>query len=450
MTTDDLIRRYGGPVPRYTSYPTAPHFHAGVNATDYADWLGAVADDASLSLYFHVPFCARMCWYCGCHTKVVNSESPIHAYARGLLTEIDLVADAIPGRPRVAHVHFGGGTPTMLADADFACIMGAVAARFRLAPGAEIAIEIDPRTMTEEKARALAACGVTRASLGVQDVNEKVQTAVNRIQPFDTVARVAGWLDDAGIKDLNVDLMYGLPHQTAADVVATVDAVTALVPDRIALFGYAHVPWMKRHQRLIDAAALPGAHDRLVQADAAARRLEANGFRRIGLDHFARPTDAMARAQADGTLRRNFQGYTTDASDALIGLGASSIGALPQGYVQNKTSIRDWHRDIAEGRFAAEKGLRLDADDRMRRTVIERLMCDMRVDLDSARREHGNAEETFGDELGMLGLMANDDLVALDGNVVTVTEKGRPWLRAVAAVFDRYLRNGAGRHSIAV
>lgn len=450
MTADALIRRYGGPVPRYTSYPTAPHFHPGVTSADYAEWLGAVADDAALSLYFHVPFCARMCWYCGCHTKVVNSVAPIHAYARTLLREIDLVADAIGRRPRVTHVHFGGGTPTMLADADFACIVASVAARFRLAPGAEIAIEIDPRTMTREKARTLAACGVTRASLGVQDVNEKIQAAVNRIQPFDTVARVAGWLEDAGITGLNIDMMYGLPHQTAADVVATVDAVTALVPDRIALFGYAHVPWMKRHQRLIDSAALPGAHDRLVQAEAAARRLQANGFSRIGLDHFARPTDSMARAQADGTLRRNFQGYTTDAADALIGLGASSIGALPQGYVQNKTSIRDWHRDIAAGRFAVEKGLRLDADDRLRRTVIERLMCDMRVDLDRTRREHGNAGETFGDELGMLGLMANDGLVTVDGNKIAVTEKGRPWLRAVAAVFDRYLRNGAGRHSIAV
>lgn len=450
MMTDTLIRRYGGPIPRYTSYPTAPHFHPGVNATDYTDWLGAIADDASISLYIHVPFCARMCWYCGCHTKVVNDIAPIEDYAQALLAELHMVEGAIPGRPRVAHVHFGGGTPTMLSDTDFARLMGAVTARFRLASDAEIAIEIDPRTMTREKARMLAACGVTRASLGVQDVNEKVQAAVNRIQPFDTVARVAGWLEDAGITGLNIDLMYGLPHQTAADVVATVDAVTALVPDRIALFGYAHVPWMKRHQRLIDASALPNIRDRLVQADAAARRLEANGFQRIGLDHFARPTDIMARAQINGTLRRNFQGYTTDAADALIGLGASSIGALPQGYVQNKTSIRDWRHDIAEGRFAVEKGLCLDADDRLRRTAIERLMCDLRVDLDRVRREHANTGESFGDELGMLGLMANDGLVTVDGAIVAVTEKGRPWLRAVAAVFDRYLQNGAGRHSIAV
>ena len=446
----ELLRRYGGAVPRYTSYPTAPHFHEGVSAAVYRDWLAALPVETPVSLYLHVPFCARMCWYCGCHTKVVNRYEPIHDYAKALAKEVDLVADAVADGMTVSHLHWGGGSPTALENADFSMIMSRLRERFGFTDSAELAVEIDPRTMTEDKAKTLAACGVNRISFGVQDFNAKVQEAINRIQTFEETRDVLDTLRRHGIDAVNLDLMYGLPHQTTADAERTVDLAVELAPDRFSVFGYAHVPWMKTHQKMIDEQALPGGAARWEQADAVAERLESHGYVRVGLDHFARADDPMARQLEDGELRRNFQGYTTDQASALIGLGASSIGSLRQGYVQNAPSIRAWQRAIDDGCFAVGRGLQLNDEDRLRRGIIERLMCDLHVDLAPFETLPGAPDDGFASERARLAPMVNDGLLHIDGAHIQVTEAGRAFVRSVCAIFDTYLETGKGRHSSAV
>jgi oxygen-independent coproporphyrinogen-3 oxidase len=446
----ELLKRYGGAVPRYTSYPTAPHFHAGVTAATYRDWLGRVDTAEPISLYLHVPFCQRMCWYCGCHTKVVNRYEPIAAYAVTLAREAELVADSLPDGAVVNHLHWGGGTPTTLTPADFAKVMVTLRERFGFTPDAELAVEIDPRTLTAEMADALAAAGINRVSFGVQDFNARVQAAINRVQTFDETRAVVGMLRARGIDAINLDLMYGLPHQSIEDAVHTVDLASELAPARMSVFGYAHVPWMKTHQRMIDDAALPGTDERARQAEAIAERLIARGYLRIGLDHFARADDTMAESLKAGQLKRNFQGYTTDGAAALIGLGASSIGALQQGYIQNAPSIRTWRRAIDDGCLAVERGLQLSAEDIVRRDIIERLMCDLVVDLARYETCEGAPGDGFAQEISRLGDMAGDGIVAIDGSRIRVTEAGRALVRSVCAVFDTYLQTGRGRHSTAV
>ena len=444
-----LLDRYGGPVPRYTSYPTAPHFHDGVGAGDYRELLAAVADGERLSLYLHVPFCKEMCWYCGCHTKVVRRYDPIADYVRLLDRELAMVADAVSGAAAVAQIHWGGGTPSMLSDADFTRLMATIGRRFRMAPDAEVAVEIDPRTLTEQMARALGAAGVNRASLGVQDFNPAVQRAINRIQPYDMTARAVDWLRDAGIGRLNFDLMYGLPLQTVADVVRSAGLAADLRPGRIALFGYAHVPWMKTHQRMIDEADLPNAAARFEQAEAAAEALTERGYRQIGLDHFARDEDDLAAAQRVGRLRRNFQGYTADSAAVLLGFGASAIGSFENAYVQNAVPFGEYGRAILGGAFAVRRGLWRGPDDRLRGRVIERLMCDLQVDLAELSSSDGK-DRPFGPERARLKPLVDDGLAELDGDLLRVTPRGRPFLRSVCAIFDTYLASGTARHSRAV
>jgi oxygen-independent coproporphyrinogen-3 oxidase len=446
--TESQLARFDRPVPRYTSYPTAPHFHPGIDGAAYRGWLEALGGDSSLSLYLHVPFCQQLCWYCGCHTKLARRYEPVADYVALLEAEIGLVAEALPAGLPVRQVHWGGGTPTVLTAADFARLSEAL--RRRLGAGsAEVAVEVDPRTLTRAMATTLGRCGVVRASLGVQDFSPRVQQAINRVQSFADTAQAVDRLRQAGIASINLDLMYGLPHQSIADVVETVDLAVRLAPDRLALFGYAHVPWMKKHMRLIDEAALPDGAARFAQAEAAAARLAEHGYRRIGLDHFARPEDDMARALAAGALRRNFQGYTVDEGDVLIGLGASAIGSLPQGYVQNAVPLNLYGEAIAAGRLATARGIALAPEDRLRRAVIERLMCDLAVDLDAVAGTPGAAAR-FAAELEALRGMAAEGLVEIAGPRVTVTEAGRPLVRTVCAAFDAYLGRGAARHSRAV
>ena len=443
----ELLQRYDVRVPRYTSYPTAPHFHPGIDAGVYRAWLEPLGGDDTVSLYFHVPFCDSMCWFCGCHTRVVKQYRPVAEYSALLGREMALVSGAMAAQPVVTHVHWGGGTPTMLSGEDFSALMAAAKTHFAFADDAEIAVEIDPRTVTGDKVAALAAAGVTRASLGIQDFNAPVQQAVNRIQPFEMTADVVSRLRAAGIRRINLDLMYGLPRQTVEDVVRTVDLAVRLDPDRLAIFGYAHVPWMKTHQRMIDEAALPGVAERFDQSEAAAARLVAHGYRRIGLDHFARAEDAMAVAQENGTLRRNFQGYTTDRATTLLGFGASAIGALDGGYVQNAVPLNRYAEALGNGRLAVDRGVRLDDDDRLRREVIERLMCDLGVDLHTVCARHGASADMFSHELAALSTMQRDGIVEIDASRLRITDHGRPLMRSVCAVFDRYLGAGGARHS---
>ncbi len=450
MKQNDLLSRYGKPVPRYTSYPTAPHFHNGVRADTYMEWLRAIPEDQPLSLYFHIPYCDTLCWFCGCHTKITKRYGPIKEYLASLLREIDLVANALGPRRPVRHIHLGGGSPTILKPDDFLRLGERINQNFCLMDDAEFAVEIDPRGVDDVLIRAMADAGVNRASVGVQDVNPIVQKAINRIQPFSETARVIEGLRAEGITGINVDLIYGLPHQTIRLVEGTIEAVAKLRPSRLALFGYAHVPWMKTHQKMIDEKVLPNAEERLEQAEAAAKAIEKAGYVPIGLDHFALPEDPLAVAYAKGNLRRNFQGYTTDQSEILIGFGASAIGVNPGGYVQNEPSLRDYQRRVDGGILPVTKGVAVSADDALRREVIQDIMCSYKVDLADTMIRHNVPNTYFDFELEGLADMEADGLIERDGPKITVTKAGQPFVRTIAARFDAYLDNGKGRHSMAV
>ena len=431
-------------VPRYTSYPTAAQFGPVEEAT-YRRWLReGVRPGDSLSLYLHVPYCRDLCWYCACHAKPTRSEARIQAFAEALEAEAALLADALPAHAGVSHLHFGGGTPSILGPERLSSVMQALHARFGLRPGAEIAIELDPRTLDESMVDRLGALGFTRASLGVQDIAPEVQARIGRPQPKELVAVAVERLRRAGIGGINLDLMYGLPGQDVSHVEASARFAAELGADRIAVFGYAHVAWMKPHQKAIDAATLPGIEERMEQAEAAEAVLTKAGYAALGLDHFARPEDPLARAAAEGRLRRNFQGYTTDRAPVLLGLGTSAIGSLPGGHVQNMLDERSHAAAVAEGRLPVARGVAVTAEDQWRGRMIERLMCDFTLDL------HEVPTGALTPVLERMAPLAGQGLVELEPGRVTVTPAGRRFVRQVAACFDTYLAPAALRHSSAV
>lgn len=444
-----LLKRYADArLPRYTSYPTAPNFSAVIGEADYCSWLGALPPK-SASLYVHVPFCAAMCWYCGCHTTVAAREAPVDRYVQSLHQEIELVAGAVAWPLTVNHLHFGGGTPTLMQPMQMRAIVDDLRNRFDFDRDAEVAIEIDPRTLSDGMAETLGACGFNRASLGVQSFDPAVQRAINRVQSFEQTETAVRSLRCNGIGRINFDLIYGLPHQNVQSCLDTVEQALALAPDRLAVFGYAHVPAFKPHQRKIDGEALPDWESRFAQSRAIAQALVGAGYVEIGLDHFALPGDPLAEAAAAGRLHRNFQGYTIDAAEVLIGLGASSIGRLPQGFVQNEVRIPDYRRRVAEGRLPTVRGYRFAGDDRLRSAVIERLMCDHAVDLAAVCEPFG-ADPASLIRKGSLRALIADGLVTVQGARVAVTPLARPLVRSVAAAFDAHLDQAGDRHSRAV
>lgn len=447
----DLAAAYGQErLPRYTSYPTAPHFSGAIGCKTYAGWLKAIPKAATASLYFHVPFCRAMCWYCGCHTTVARRDQPIAVYEQALRCEIDLVSRQIDHRLAVDHIHFGGGTPTIMAPQSFADLISSIRQSFFVRPSAEIAVEIDPRTLTQPMIGALALGGVNRASLGVQSFDARVQRAINRVQSFEETAAATENLRRAGISGINFDLIYGLPHQTVACCLDTVRRCVELRPDRFSVFGYAHVPAFKKYQRKIDEDWLPDSVERYDQACAIANALQQAGYLQIGLDHFAQPGDAMAAAMREGRLRRNFQGYTTDTGNVLLGFGASAIGRLPQGYVQNEVQISAYSQSIAAGRPATVKGYALTADDRLRAEIIERIMCDFGVDLEATCARHGSAPEAMLQSAPRLNELISHGVVELDGTQLSVSDQSRFLVRSVAAAFDAHLDASKQLHSRAV
>ncbi len=447
-----LLKHAESRAPRYTSYPTAAQFGPGVGPAEAAAWLAALPAEEALSLYLHVPFCREICWYCACNMKLGRRAAPLEAYAADLEAEAARVAAELGRRQRVARLHWGGGTPTSLPVPLLARIMGRLRTLFALDPGCEIAFELDPRTFQPGMAEDLAALGTSRASLGVQEFDPKVQAAVNRIQPEETVARVVRDLRAAGIHAINFDLIYGLPHQTAETISRTIEATLRLAPQRIALFGYAHVPWMSKRQRLLPEAALPGAAERFAQAERAAELLVAAGYVRIGLDHFARPEDGLAQAAAERRLLRNFQGYTDDPMATVIGLGATAISAVPGGYWQNIAETGAWARAVRHGGLPAARGVAVTSEDRLRRALISELMCYLDADLGAVCRREGFAPDHLDAELARLAPLVADGLVEIRGRRLRVTERGRPAVRVVAAAFDAHLTQPAGgpRHAVAV
>lgn len=447
----DLNIRYGEErLPRYTSYPTAPHFSAAITQQTYRQWLASIPQERTVSLYLHIPFCRSMCWYCGCNTMIARRNEPVAEYLAALQREIEMVASHVAQPLKVNQIHFGGGTPTIVEPAQFADLMNLLRQKFTFLPDAEVAIEIDPRRLTREMMLELGASGVTRASLGVQSFDPVVQQAINRIQSFEDTAAATEGLRAAGVRGINFDLIYGLPHQTVASCFDTVRKCLQLRPNRLSVFGYAHVPTFKKHQRKIDEAVLPDGANRHLQANMIACSLTNAGYRQIGLDHFALPEDTLTTAQAAGNLHRNFQGYTTDTSDVLIGFGASAIGRLDQGYVQNDAGTRSYCTQIDSGDLATRKGYALTADDRVRADIIERIMCDFRVDLQQICARHGAKPSDVLQSAIRLHTLIADGVVHLEGHVLSVTDDARHLVRSVASAFDAYIGTSGPVYSRAV
>lgn len=438
-------------VPRYTSYPTAADFTAATGEAEARAWAANVAPGEPISAYLHVPFCETLCWYCGCATSVPNGYRRVGEYAGRLKAEIDLWARAMGPHGGVQHLHLGGGSPNALRAEDFAALVQAMRDGFGVRPDAEIAVELDPRTMHDGQVEAYAAAGVTRVSLGVQTLAPAVQAAVNRIQPPEMVGALVANLCRAGIAAINMDLMYGLPHQTTQDVIDAARFAAEAGAARISVFGYAHVPWFAKHQKAIDEAALPDLGLRLEQAAAASQTLQALGYMPIGLDHFARRDDALALAWMEGRLRRNFQGYTDDACETLVGIGATAISQFREGFVQNLKDRRAWAGAVEAGNLPVERGIALTDDDRLRGEAIERLMCWMSVDASDVCHDFGAPAGSLDDALVRARALEAAGLCRVSGARVTVPEAARLFLRTVAQCFDaRTPSVPAQRHAKAV
>lgn len=429
--------------PRFTSYPTAPHFSPEVDAEIYRSWLSALPADADLSVYLHVPYCRELCWYCGCNTWAWRRDEASD-FVTTLLAEIDLAAHAVGGH-RVSEIHWGGGTPNILSADEFTRIVRHLNFWFDLDRGLSHSIEIDPRHLTADLAETYAAVGVTRASLGVQDLNLHVQQAIGREQPFEVVRQAVGDLRHAGIQQFSFDLMYGLPTQSSEDLLKSIHLAATLAPDRFALFGYAHVPWFKRRQRLINEATLPDAQARFDQAEAAREALTGLGYVAVGLDHFAKPWDALAIAARNNALRRNFQGYVAKIPDAILGFGPSAISTLPQGFAQNLNGVSAWSRAVEAERHPVARGHAQSEDDRRRAALIEAIMCTFEADLSVF-----GGRAAFARELHALAPLVSEGVVVVEGERLFLPEPMQPFCRLVAQAFDAYGGNDGARHSRAI
>ena len=446
---DHQLRHAQRNLPRYTSYPTALAFEPAADGLAPVDWLAGTRAADAISAYVHVPFCRRLCWYCGCHTTVAHEYDRIGAYYETVMREVDLLADGLGDHAGAAHLHFGGGSPNALSPEHFLALTRKLSSRLRLRPGAEVAVELDPALLSQAFIEALGEAGVTRVSLGVQTFDPAVQAKVNRIQPFDAVAIAVERLRAAGVTAINFDLMYGLPLQTPESVRRTVELALSLDADRIAVFGYAHVPWMKKHQEVIKDANLADAVGRWAQADAAEEALVDGGYVRIGIDHYAKPQDALAKAAATGALRRNFQGYTDDPAPVLVPIGPSSIGCFREGFVQNAVGTDVWRTAIHEGRLPLARKLPVSAEDRVRAAVIERLMCDLTVDVAAVCAANGYPSHFLDGCIETARELEADGLCVVLGRRVTVPEDNRRLVRVTAACFDARLPE-TQRHSKAV
>ena len=422
----DLLDR---PVPRYTSYPTAAEFGDQVGHDDMAAALDTVGADSMVSLYLHIPYCRAICWYCGCNTGAANRTARLDAYLTRLHEEIDMVAARLDERGRIGRIAFGGGSPNAIAPDAFAALVAHLRSAFAC-QDAPMSLEVDPRGFDRDWASVIAETGVTRVSLGVQTFDPVLQAAIGRVQPHEDIVRTVTLLRDAGVGSINFDLMYGLPGQDDAALEETLADSIALAPERLAVFGYAHVPHLIPRQRRIDATALPGAAARFVQAALAHARLTAAGYRAVGFDHFAKPDDSLAQAAVDGTLRRNFQGFTDDPADILIGLGASAISEFPDRLLQNAKNAGDWHRAIGAGRFATTRGIRRTPLDRRRGAAIAGVLCQGVAETDGLPERDAVRTRLFRfEQAGLLGW---------EGHRLRLTQYELPYARSIAAAFDAW------------
>ncbi|MFG6080798.1 oxygen-independent coproporphyrinogen III oxidase [Paracoccus litorisediminis] len=435
-------------VPRYTSYPTAPHFSNSIGESRFREWISAIPAGDSISLYMHVPFCRRLCWFCACRTQGTQSEDPVRAYAQTLLDELALLKASLAPGVKLSRLHWGGGTPTLMPADVIRTVAGAVLSEFPLAEGAEFSVEIDPNEIDETRMDALAEAGLTRASIGVQDFDPEIQKVIGREQSYAITKRAIDMIRDRGIASLNADILYGLPHQDPWRISRTVEQLIALNPDRVALYGYAHVPWMAKRQVMIPSETLPDPHQRLRLFEVARELFLDAGYDEIGIDHFARPSDGLAEAQQAGRLRRNFQGYTDDQANVLIGLGASSISRFPQGYAQNSPATGSHVGAIRDGRFSTTRGHAFSAEDIWRARMIEALMCDFEIRADEFIRDHGFTPETLAQVFAPISRQFGM-MVHVDDRGLRIPPQGRALTRMIARMLDAYDMAASG-HSTAI
>lgn len=441
--TADLLARHDRPGPRYTSYPTAVEFHEGVGTDDYLERLIAADQlgDAPLSLYMHLPFCEQRCLFCGCHVIITRHRDVAEPYLELVKREVELLAERLPNRRRFAQLHLGGGTPTYFSPAQLTDLLGHTLRHFRPAPGAELALEADPRVTTTDHIDALAELGFNRISFGVQDLTPEVQESINRVQSLEQTAELVGHARRRGFRGINVDLIYGLPLQTPESFERTVDSVISLGVDRAAVYSFAFVPWVRGHQKKIEEDQLPDARTKVALFAIARERFLRAGYEPIGMDHFARPDDELALAKHDGRLRRNFQGYAVIPGDDVLGIGISAIGDVRGAYVQNEKKLSTYEERIRAGRLPVMRGVTRSADDEVRRAVIHELMCNFRVDTaDISRRFGVDFASYFAHDLALLAGHEREGLVALAPGRIEATPVGELFVRNLAMCFDRYQR----------
>jgi oxygen-independent coproporphyrinogen III oxidase len=438
----DLLEKYSKPGPRYTSYPTAPYFTESFGPADWREEIAASQNTGrDLSLYVHIPFCDTLCYYCGCNMVATGNYAKAETYVDFLVREIDQVAGLSARERVVRQMHWGGGTPTYLKPRDLLRLATHIRSRFRFAGDTEVGCEMDPRELSREHILALKEAGFNRLSIGVQDFDDAVQRAVNRIQPEGIIRQAFSWMREAGFASINMDLMVGLPHQTLDSYSRTLDKAIDLAPDRLAVFSYAHVPWMKRHQKLIREADLPDFQTRIRLQQLIFQRLTEAGYVYIGMDHYARPGDELVKAQRDKTLWRNFQGYTTHKNCDIYAFGASSISQTEDVYAQNLKRLAAYQTRVAEAVLPTERGVRLSKDDKIRRDAITTVMCDLELDRSVFSEKWGIAfDDYFGDALAELAGLEADGLVKVTADKIKVTETGRTFLRNIAMAFDGYLK----------
>jgi len=435
-------------VPRYTSYPTAPHFSDAVNGSIFKGFLNEIPNETDVSLYVHVPFCRRLCWFCACRTQGTQTDSPVRAYLDVLKQELAILKAELPDNLHLSRLHWGGGTPTLLAPEMMTELAEAIFDVIPMGNDAEFSVEIDPNEIDAPRLEALAAAGMNRASIGVQDFDAEIQQVIGREQSYEITRDAIEAIRGHGVKSLNADILYGLPHQTNRRIADSVQKLLSLSPDRVSLYGYAHVPWMAKRQQMIPSDALPTPEERLALFETARHLFLWDDYREIGIDHFARPDDGLAVAQTEGRLKRNFQGYTDDRADVLIGVGASSISRFPQGYAQNAPATSAHTKAIREGQFSTVRGHVFSADDRLRSRLIEALMCDFHIDT-------AEILENFDITPKQLKTLFNaaaaefDDMVRVSSSGFTISEIARPLTRMIARAFDAYELSKAG-HSSAV
>ncbi len=443
----DLIKKYDRPGPRYTSYPTAPEWKDDFKAPQYVKHLArAEAAGGPLSIYVHLPFCREMCRFCGCNVVATHDRSRADAYLDVLEKEVALVTAHLPTRRAVSQLHWGGGTPTFLDEKQLTRCHAILARHFQFLPDAELAIEIDPAITTKAQIDLLARLGFNRISMGVQDFNPKVQETVGRIQGEKETADLVAAARAAGFRGVNLDLIYGLPYQTGATWEDTLDRILEMHPDRMAVFGFAYTPWFKPHQKLLPQEALPKTEQRVELFLQTVDAFTKGGYRLIGLDHFALESDELSRAQRAGTMFRNFQGYTVRPATDTVAFGMSSISDIGGAYAQNSHKLKDWSDQVEAGNIPVDRGAAMSDDDVLRRFVINRVMCQLRLDLGEVEREFGaGARAEIAASLATgLDELVGDGLVTFDGQVLTVTPLGQLLVRNVAMLFDAYLKKPDG------